>query len=735
MAAQHQPPPANHDAQSTLKVSASPPAAACCACFPSCNKSALFEILSGFYGSAAASADCHQRSVDCSPRSSQAGSTPAPPAAATAATAHLQTTRRIRTWGAAAPHFHTFSFGAYPLGTSRRTRPPTGATGRATTSRSAFGSLSLIKGSFSVIAGGFSQDEGTDEGGNAEDDDVDSAATLSADRAAAPSASWWPPVVWRRPDRVAPASTALLPPLVLRDPRWLLAVAFLAGTLAMLAATMILVNDGIVVTYFVPPQQQERTRRARRRAARAPDTIPDIRTAGQQQPSRRRRAAALAAAVASVAWVGRLGSASLSGSRRWRLGAGRPSPAGGQASTSLSPRGLRPRLRSRAASASSSPMLAPDASSRPSHGSPSSEDGARRSRPPSALPTPLQRPSHPPRMPASPLSPTLGVLHPQSMSPMLRTARILSPSASPLAALGVVELQQRSGTEDDQRMALGPSATEDVNLPASAFNEPSNLAAGLSMVQSPTWFVSLPDSDDGSEGEGLSRIRAYSDGPLSPLFLGAAGWDTESESDESGRYENSDVESFDDEQMRQGVLLDDGVMMPSIDSDADAEDEDDNDDGFDRAFATSRQTFGPSFEIGDSFEVQGTPGVERFGLGLLETQGLHSWNSASSESLLRRRRRRLGSGSREVSPARSDSSDEIADVGGDGTTEQAPTFQAGLWRGGRRTRLRRLRESAPGALAAVGAVLLLAVLWFLRRRGWYLLPRLWQLAARRWGMD
>ncbi|KAJ1552270.1 hypothetical protein HK405_011976, partial [Cladochytrium tenue] len=273
---------------------------------------------------------------------------------------------------------------------------------------------------------------------------------------------------------------------------------------------------------------------------------------------------------------------------------------------------------------------------------------------------------------------------------------------SPLAALGVVELQQRSGAVDDQRTALGPSATEDVSLPASAFNELSDLAAGPSMVQSPTWIASSPDSDGSSEGEGeLSRIRASSDGPLSPLFLGAAGWDADSESDESWRYENSDVEGYDDEQIRQGVLMDDGVMMPSINLDADVEDEDDNDDGFGRAFSPSGQLF-RNFEVG---EMQGTPRVERFGLGVLETDGPSSWNSASSESLLRRRRRHLGG---EASPARSDSSDEIADVG-DGTTEQAPaTFQAGLRRGGRRTRLRRLRESAPGALAAVGAVLLLA---------------------------
>ncbi|KAJ3326885.1 hypothetical protein HDU76_012551 [Blyttiomyces sp. JEL0837] len=49
-----------------------------------------------------------------------------------------------------------------------------------------------------------------------------------------------------------------------------------------------------------------------------------------------------------------------------------------------------------------------------------------------------------------------------------------------------------------------------------------------------------------------------------------------------------------------------------------------------------------------------------------------------------------------------------------------------------RIRLRRLRETVPGTLAAIGAVMLLGMLWILRRRGWALLPRLWQLAGRRW---
>jgi hypothetical protein len=56
------------------------------------------------------------------------------------------------------------------------------------------------------------------------------------------------------------------------------------------------------------------------------------------------------------------------------------------------------------------------------------------------------------------------------------------------------------------------------------------------------------------------------------------------------------------------------------------------------------------------------------------------------------------------------------------------------WRNYRvRLRMREMRESASGTLAAVGAVLLLGFLWFWRQRGWALLPRLWQLASRRWG--
>ncbi|KAJ3114908.1 hypothetical protein HDU96_001465 [Phlyctochytrium bullatum] len=51
----------------------------------------------------------------------------------------------------------------------------------------------------------------------------------------------------------------------------------------------------------------------------------------------------------------------------------------------------------------------------------------------------------------------------------------------------------------------------------------------------------------------------------------------------------------------------------------------------------------------------------------------------------------------------------------------------------RRMRFRLRRSVVPGTLAAVGAFLLLGVLWMLRRRGWALLPKLWQLAGRRWG--
>ncbi|KAJ3218267.1 hypothetical protein HDU67_006240 [Dinochytrium kinnereticum] len=51
----------------------------------------------------------------------------------------------------------------------------------------------------------------------------------------------------------------------------------------------------------------------------------------------------------------------------------------------------------------------------------------------------------------------------------------------------------------------------------------------------------------------------------------------------------------------------------------------------------------------------------------------------------------------------------------------------------RRMRFRLRRSAVPGTLAAVGAFLLLGVLWLLRRRGWALLPKLWQLAGRRWG--
>ncbi|KAI9340660.1 hypothetical protein DFJ73DRAFT_844631 [Zopfochytrium polystomum] len=641
-----------------------------------------------------------------------------------------------RRWGAPSPRFRVLSLGvADSLRTGLHARLVSTANRIGLRAGSAIRSFSLLKGSLAAITGfsSASSDEDLPQG--------------------------------QSPGRATshPSSGSLLPPLVYRDPRWLIVISFICIALATIASTMILVNDGIVASYFVPqPRRPPAQRRGRRRLQRQLQTLSSASYVGEPPT-----------------WVGRIGS------RQWQL----PLPI----RRSLSFARIDQQMPSQ--QHVSSPTSGPASFGEQPPPSSLNHDGqvlihtasSREERFPAS---PLFHSSA--SSPASPLmafpnSPsTFGLLRPETspasrmqnsyLSTSVHTARFLqslpSTEVSPTWNSRSIFAPQHdalstSAPVDDDRIAEFWLPESAVGLGDSEAGigrrveptQPSQSGAGpIFELASPVWrdtnlrspmsniyepirteqrlnqhaFDEEIEEDETSillRGLGLVGV----DGALSPRLLTRGGYDEEGLSDDDAQDdedEYADLAPLIDSDGRGEVAfeLEDTRLLPSSDwllreidhgQDGTADYSGAGDGRSSPRESESEESSEPDDDQPGRNQGQQT-GVE------LYMDGWWRWRRPSNASAsLRQRRRRM---------ERADSSTVVSPEASSQTDSPRNRRTWRRW-APEAPRIRRLRDSVPGTLAAVGAVILLGVLWFLRRRGWSLLPRLWQLAARRWNAD
>ncbi|KAJ3097032.1 hypothetical protein HDU97_005321 [Phlyctochytrium planicorne] len=498
------------------------------------------------------------------------------------------------------------------------------------------------------------------------------------------------------------------------DPRMVTAMVVVAAVwmaMGIMVSTAILMNDGLVASYFASPSSRSSAsggffwRRSRGRSGRRP------RRGQGRTPSRRRRSRirsgqeispSLAAAVSS-------GSPTLQSHQqppprrpflRWR-GLG----FGSRGSRNVAASGSPTSPPSHAGMVSSSPGVPTRRSS---------NNSMRNAVHRSGTPSPAMHPSVVDIAEGLPSSPHLvfPANSPQSR-PSSWPIPILAPSPHVLGPL--------------ERPAISPRTSPYFGIQPSSFSTTAVTGGGFQ-----------PRRVSGASGYGTWEENdfeplpgpALSSPPLMPIHSGTAFGFTYPLQDSSDGEDGFalDADDYDDDDLV--IPLDiPGGFGPELgdEEDLDDDDEGESSEGFSEGDDVDFQLnlsprLPPTLILEDIDEDQGGDGGEGDPLDLLDEDAF----------LIREEDHLLDQSS--LPPTPFDGNEVLRSSSRAPSRAASPTRQDQA-QGRRRMRFRLRRSVAPGTLAAIGAFLLLGVLWVLRRRGWALLPKLWQLAGRRWGAE